>query len=383
MDWILLGLVSLLVLAIGLQRWLGPPHRLLPGAVDPADWGRFFPLQYGSYRQNYRGDAPESKLDRYPYYRVIYQGHGFSVDFNTARGHVYSLEDMLATERSRVASCLVCKSADAHRLIEAQGEEAFRAAPFDLVAGQVAQPITCASCHDPADMSRRVTNPALERALKALGQADRLADPAELRSLVCAQCHSEYYFRPGTGELAFPWEKGLTPAAVEDYFAERGFVDWVHPLAGVGLIKIQHPEYETFQDSVHGRLGMSCADCHMPRTVTGGREYTSHWWTSPFNHLELSCAACHRDVEAVRERAVDLQRAVREGVDQVGRALADLARRLAGEEAGRARELYARAHFRWDWVASENSGGFHNRELMQRLLDEALAFIEEARSLLE
>ena len=42
------------------------------------------------------------------------------------------------------------------------------------------------------------------------------------------------------------------------------FTDWVHAASKVPMIKMQHPEYETFIDGTHGAAGVSCADCHMP-----------------------------------------------------------------------------------------------------------------------
>lgn len=48
----------------------------------------------------------------------------------------------------------------------------------------------------------------------------------------------------------------------------------------------------------------------------------------------------------------------------------------------RARLHYAKAHYRWDWVFSENSSGFHHFALAERLLDEAMDHIEQAWALL-
>jgi hypothetical protein len=43
----------------------------------------------------------------------------------------------------------------------------------------------------------------------------------EMRSLVCAQCHVEYYFRPGDNYLVFPWdENGITADAQEQFLDE-------------------------------------------------------------------------------------------------------------------------------------------------------------------
>jgi nitrite reductase (cytochrome c-552) len=43
-----------------------------------------------------------------------------------------------------------------------------------------------------------------------------------MRSLVCAQCHVEYYFK-GEGKLVtYPWDKGLKVEQIEAYYDEVG-----------------------------------------------------------------------------------------------------------------------------------------------------------------
>ena len=60
------------------------------------------------------------------------------------------------------------------------------------------------------------------------------------------------------------------------------------------MIKIQHPEYETWIDGPHGSAGVTCADCHMPY-IRGenGQKMSSHYWTSPLKDPEM------RDVVSV------------------------------------------------------------------------------------
>ncbi len=64
--------------------------------------------------------------------------------------------------------------------------------------------LTCADCHNPKDMSLRLTRQAAINSLIMRGyEADKeqgvKATREEMRTLVCAQCHVEYYFKP-TGE---------------------------------------------------------------------------------------------------------------------------------------------------------------------------------------
>ena len=49
-----------------------------------------------------------------------------------------------------------------------------------------------------------------------------------MRSLVCAQCHTEYYFQKGTNYLTFPQDSGVTVEAMEKYYDKIGFYDYIH-----------------------------------------------------------------------------------------------------------------------------------------------------------
>jgi len=55
-----------------------------------------------------------------------------------------------------------------------------------------------------------------------------------MRSLVCAQCHVEYYFnkdlpgKEGIPYLVFPWDDGQTVEDMEKYYDRVKHVDWVH-----------------------------------------------------------------------------------------------------------------------------------------------------------
>ena len=102
-----------------------------------------------------------------------------------------------------------------------------------------------------------------------------------MRSLVCAQCHVEYYFiksddpnNPGRANyLMFPHDKGLTCEAAEEYYDSIGFYDYIHPLSKTPILKAQHTGYEMARQGIHGQRGVSCADCHMPYKQEGGVKY--------------------------------------------------------------------------------------------------------------
>ena len=56
----------------------------------------------------------------------------------------------------------------------------------------------------------------------------------------------------------------MTAENIEEYYDEKEFKDWVHPISKAKMIKAQHPDYETYTTGIHAKKGVSCADCHMP-----------------------------------------------------------------------------------------------------------------------
>jgi nitrite reductase (cytochrome c-552) len=248
--------------------------------------------------------------------------------------------------------------------------------------------ITCADCHDPATMDLRITRPALIAALEAQGRDWRKLSRQEMRSLVCAQCHVEYYFRGPERELVFPWSKGLSIEAIEEHYDTYGFADWKHALTGAPMIKIQHPEYELFVTSVHYQRGVACADRHMPYVREGGIKISDHWIRSPLKNLTNACQNCHRiPEEQLRNMVLSIQKRTAELLKKSEAALKDaidtiVAAKQAGvpEEAlAEAQRLHRRAQMRWDFIVSENSMGFHSPQEAARILADAIDFARQAQ----
>ncbi len=99
------------------------------------------------------------------------------------------------------------------------------------LGAEVINPIGCQDCHDPKTMNLRITRPALIEAYERQGKDINNFTRQEMRSLVCAQCHVEYYFK-GKEEkyLTFPWDKGFSADDMEAYFDEIEFSDWTHAI---------------------------------------------------------------------------------------------------------------------------------------------------------
>lgn len=371
-------------------------------ALEPDSelWGRNFPNQYSTslktatndVQTNYGGSHPFSKLESDPRLVILFAGYGFSKDYNEERGHANSLIDVEATLRvneTTLGTCYSCKSANNPKLWEEMGLEKFDSTPFADLGQHITEPIGCANCHEAGTMRLIVSNPSLDNALKAQGIDWTSLTRQEMRTVVCANCHVEYYFAGDQKILTFPWAGGTTIEAISQYYAELAFKDWEHPDSGAPMIKMQHPEYEFYTaGSTHYNAGVACADCHMPYTRDGAAKFSTHDVKSPLLNPELACGACHTDVSYVVERVNIIQDTVWATMSTAEDALVAAIEALKTAAAGpgvdesvlaEARWLHREAQLRWDFIAAENSMGFHNPEEALRILAEAINLAYQAQ----
>jgi len=328
---------------------------------------------------------------------ILFAGHGFSKGYLQARGHYHAVQDVRDSARItrpfNPATCWTCKSTDVPRLMDQMGVAQFYAANFHDLAGEATHPVGCQDCHDPQTLRLRVTRPALVEAFEAMGRDINTATHQEMRSLVCAQCHVEYYFHTNEqagrkNYLVFPWQKGTTVEAMLAYYDGVDFFDYVHPISGARILKAQHPDYELYLTGIHAYRGVSCADCHMPYRTEGGVKHTDHHVQSPLLNIANSCAVCHRwGEEEIRTRVEGIQAKVETARRAAEEALVyghfDVA--AAGQAGAAATQLEAprtllrRAQFRWDFVAASNGMGFHAPQEAMRILGEAVNLAQQAR----
>jgi len=367
---------------------------------DSSKWGVNFPNQYSTFqftetnkaRTTYAGSEPFSKLEDDPRLVTLFGGYGFSKDYNEDRGHANSLNDVHETLRvneSTPGTCYSCKSADNPRLWIDMGMAEFDKTLFMELGKQISNPIGCSNCHDVQTMQLVVTNPALEEALEAQGKDWRTFTRQEMRTVVCANCHVEYYFAGEGKYLVFPWEDGTKIENIANYYSELGFKDWEHPQSGTPMIKMQHPEYEFFTaDSTHYNAGVACADCHMPYTRDSAAKFSTHNVQSPLLNAEVACGACHTDVSYVTERVAIIQKQVRETMDATENAIiaaigsieaAATSSQVDADLLVAARNLHRESQLRWDFIAAENSMGFHNPEEALRILANATDLARQAQ----
>lgn len=372
-----------------------------------------------------------------------------------------NFKDLPQTARAVNPVCMNCKTMD-HMLDWAYLGEPNPKAKWSRLSNPVEMAknmnhaLNCFFCHDPHSAEPRIVRDALIEAMTSeadyaknnLYQTDANKVKAEVRvittrsmfadenepkmirkiailpkddprrqSLQCAQCHVEYNCAAGTDTVTgakigfddprtnhFPLKNAL--ALYDHYFVNLKFGDFKNKFSGAMLWKGQHPEFETYYNSIHDKAGVSCVQCHMETVEKGGKlEYTSHFVQSPRYILDATCLTsdCHgtgadkhanwqgKDADYVKVSTNWTAEDAKYSIDSIktyttGRMrkaefwlaqLIDtiaLAERLGVDKAtlDAARTQHTKAHILWEYWTAENSDGFHNPALARESLTQSI-----------
>ena len=411
--------------------------------TDPAQWGINWPKQYDSYqrtaittRTRFGGHGgsealPEEKIERDPWLKRMFLGYAFSIDYRDRRGHAYMLTDQEQTLRltkPQSGSCLHCHASimplyrklgngDAKAGLDATHKLTYQETHAMLSEVGGAHPVSCVDCHASDTMKLRVTRPGFIEGIQKLANSDapvphlpsmeqwregsrqKPYDPNvdgtrnEMRSYVCGQCHVEYYCSTKI-PLTFPWQKGLRAGQMEQAWNEtkfpdgEQFFDYKHAESGAKILKAQHPEFELWSQGVHARSGVSCADCHMPYMRDGATKVSDHWVRSPLLNVNRACQTCHHFSEEELKSRVDvIQTRNFELMQRGGDAIIALLDALQAAKAAGATEaqlapaldLQRKSQWRLDFIAAENSMGFHAPQEAAMVLGEAIDYARQGQ----
>ena len=398
---------------------------------DPEVWGKNFPLQYDGYRRTVdqvrtryggseavprtpdqadpRSVVAQSRLEEDPRLKTMWAGYAFATDFREERGHAYMLEDQTFTQRQVVkqqpGTCMHChasvyvpyKKLGNGDLI--QGFEKMNQMAYFDARKLVEHPVACIDCHDPETMQLRVTRPGFIEGMRARKAAEGVADfdvnrdatRQEMRAYVCGQCHVEYYFKGPEKRLVYPWKNGLRVDDILAYYDEVGFKDWEHKETGAPVLKAQHPEFEMWNQGIHARSGVACADCHMPYTRVGALKISDHHVRSPVLNLNNACQTCHKwPEEELRARIETIQgrtfqmRGV--AMDALVALIEDIKKAqtsgMAPDRLAKARDFQRKAQFFLDFIEAENSMGFHASQEAVRVLGQSIDYSRRGQATL-
>jgi nitrite reductase (cytochrome c-552) len=399
--------------------------------TDPAVWGKNFPLQYDGYRKTVdqvrtryggseavpktptdadpRSVVSQSRLEEDPRLKTMWAGYAFAVDFREERGHAYMLEDQTFTQRQVVkqqpGTCMHChasvyvpyKKAGNGDIIK--GFETMNPMPYSEARKLVEHPVACIDCHDPGTMQLRVTRPGFIEGIRARKASEgvesydvnRDATRQEMRAYVCGQCHVEYYFKGPEKRLVYPWKNGLKVDEILAYYDEEGFKDWEHKETGAPVLKAQHPEFEMWNQGIHARSGVACADCHMPYTRVGALKISDHHVRSPVLNINNACQTCHKwpeeelkaRIETIQERTFQMRGLAMDAlVALIGDIKKAQASGMPADRLTQARDFQRKAQFFLDFIEAENSMGFHAPQEAGRVLAHSIDFSRKGQATL-
>ena len=370
-------------------------------------------------------------VDRFAGGRFQYKKRWFAVD---SVGKTWDiLEDkgpdfkMAESAKAGNPTCIQCKTSDHILKWKFLGDKDPKAtwdrtSDIIAVAKDTNNPMGCIHCHDPHGTQPRIVRDELineiAKGSKMFAGKDGKTDlkvidfrgfrkigimqKADSR-MMCAQCHVEYACGKG---LEFDGGKGIgfddqrtnhmplkQVKELLEHYKKLNFYDFKHAVTGARLVKLQHPEAETFAGSVHDRMGVTCADCHMPIMKNKqGKTFKSHMVIKPRNHVKEACLRCHPQytaeqklyqIDAVQNYIKGKMRKAEYWLGQLIDSYAE-AKRFGVDEAtlAKARLKHEEAHVLWEWWTAENSDGFHNPDLARDSLAASIAASKEAVALL-
>lgn len=372
-------------------------------------WGKHYPRQFDTWKKTGKSSEIEDLVKKYPQLAILWAGYGFAKDYNAPRGHLYALQSNRntlrtgaptgATDGPMPMACWTCKSSDVPRLMEKEGENEFFTGKWARAGSEIVNPIGCADCHNSQTSELQLSRPYLKRALVDSGRKLEELTFQDMRSLACAQCHSEYYFlktpytdKDGNEKVAavvtFPWENGLSAEDMETYYNGYGFKDWTHKLSKAPMLKAQHPGYEIFTTGIHFKRGLSCADCHMPYTQEGSVKFSTHHIQSPLDNIANSCLTCHRQSEEEFRTIVKEKLARKDQLNEIAMtnlASAHLTAQKAWETGATEDEMddvietIRSAQWLWDYSIASHGSFFHAPDETLRLLAVANDKAQQAR----
>jgi nitrite reductase (cytochrome c-552) len=127
----------------------------------------------------------------------------------------------------------------------------------------------------------------------------------------------------------------------------------------------------------------------MPYARQGATKISDHWVRSPLLNIQRACQTCHRFPEAEIAARVELiQDRNHALLQRGGSALVELIDALVAARAAGATDrllmpalaLQRKAQWRLDFIAAENSMGFHAPQEAARILAEAIDYARQGHA---
>ena len=209
------------------------------------------------------------------------------------------VSDAQLIEMNLRSGCVSCKTSRFNEIYAQQGAAAF-GSPYNAEARAIVGDdyFDCALCHT-GEPSADNVEPTLMY-FPALGAG--LADHLDERNGVCAQCHNSYDYRrlietEDDLQRFQAYRNGYDVDGLFETCWEDGVNFDVDPETGIAESYVLHPTIELFMGTKMQMLGLTCCDCHMPKTTSAdGEEFSDHFSAnSPLESADslTFCLNCH------------------------------------------------------------------------------------------
>lgn len=133
--------------------------------ITAGEWAEKYPEIYASYMKNEENFKTTDYVKDYPMIATLYEGIAFSKYYSSARGHLFTIDDVKETGRPhKLANCFSCKTPYFSVMVNEMGDDAY-SLPFDEVEKKMLEPITCYGCHENSPGEFTISNTYLADAL--------------------------------------------------------------------------------------------------------------------------------------------------------------------------------------------------------------------------
>ncbi len=143
-----------------------------------------------------------------------------------------------------------------------------------------------------------------------------------------------------------------------------------------------------WNQGIHARSGVACADCHMPYQRVGALKISDHHVRSPLLNINRACQTCHRwSEDELRQRVFTIQDrtftlrgdAMDALVALIGDIKAAQGRGATDTQLAAARDFQRKGQFLLDFIEAENSMGFHAGQEAARILARSINFTRQGQ----
>jgi nitrite reductase (cytochrome c-552) len=137
-----------------------------------------------------------------------------------------------------------------------------------------------------------------------------------------------------------------------------------------------------WNQGIHSRSGVACADCHMPYQRVGALKVSDHHVQSPLLNVNRACQTCHVAGRAGARRQIRIQLCPHATQRRRrGRSVDTTSAPRPPCDATRLEPAlkFQRRRWRLDFIAAENSMGFHAPQEAGRILGEAIDYARQGQ----